>query len=138
MKKGLILLTLVLLCACGTRNNNSTNTDSSKAIADSGRETSIAPAQAVTPTGVASADSLKKAIQGLWAAVGSENATMDINANEVSYPDNAATYKYAMKGDSITIKYTGSAGTFNVKFSNIDTLILTGEDGPQVFYRFRN
>ena len=75
-------------------------------------------------------------ILGIWAYAGDENATFVIAKGKITYPDQNASYKYILTGDSLRIKFPGYEGNYLVKTRGADTLVLKGED-EQVYYRFK-
>jgi len=76
-------------------------------------------------------------ILGTWAFVGTENATFVIEEKGIYYPETFASYKYMVVGDSIKIHYDGYVGSYLIKMSSPDTLILRGDE-EQVYYRFKD
>jgi hypothetical protein len=76
-------------------------------------------------------------ILGIWAFVGSENATFVIKKKEIYYVDEFTSYKYSIINDSLKIKYPDDLGAFKIKMKGLDTLILSGDE-DQVYYRFND
>jgi len=81
-------------------------------------------------------NNLKDRIVGIWAAMGEENATFVIAKDTITYPDQNASYTYALVNDSMLIRFDGYIGRYLVKIKTSDTLILTGDD-QQVYYRLK-
>ena len=81
-------------------------------------------------------NNVRDRIIGIWAAVGEENATFVIAKDKITYPDQNASYKYALVSDSIHIKFDGYDGNYLVKTRGADTLVLVGDE-QQVYYRFK-
>lgn len=82
-------------------------------------------------------DSLNYRVLGIWAAIGEENATFEIKANEIYYPDQFASYKYKLVNDSMKIEYDNYNATFLVKMNGNDTLVFRGSD-TQTYFRFKD
>ncbi|HXB06700.1 MAG TPA: hypothetical protein VNW04_06285 [Puia sp.] len=102
-----------------------------------GREKAVAVKDSVADTtrNDAAGKGVKDKILGLWAAVGDENATFEIGKDQITYPDENASYKYVVSGDSIHIRFDGFSGDYKVRKRGADTLVFVGDE-EQVYYRF--
>lgn len=137
MKKILLISMCAFLLSC-----NDSSTGESGATKDS-----VIAVKSVLDTSINNVlkDSLPKQepgnelankILGTWALIDMENTSFVIEKKKISYPETFTSYKYSLVGDSLKIKYDGYTGSYLVRMSGADTLILTGDE-EQVYYRFR-
>jgi hypothetical protein len=81
-------------------------------------------------------NSLRKKIIGIWTSEGSINTDFKIDEKSFYYVEDFASYKYSLKGDSITISYPDYDYKGKVSFKQ-DTLILSTEDRDVKYWRFK-
>jgi hypothetical protein len=75
-------------------------------------------------------------LQGIWAAVGEDNASFVIKGSRINYPQSFRTYPFSLSRDTLVIQYDDYQGKFQVRIHTKDTLILIGDE-KQFFYRFK-
>jgi|GEM_PF-1999972 len=75
-------------------------------------------------------------LQGIWAAVGEDNASFVIKGSRINYPQSFRTYPFSLSRDTLIIQYDDYQGRFQVRLHTRDTLILIGDE-KQFFYRFK-
>ena len=75
-------------------------------------------------------------LQGIWAAVGEDNATFVIKGSKINYPQSDRTFLFSLSRDTLVIQYDDYQGRFRVRLHTKDTLILVGDE-KQFFYRFK-
>ena len=75
-------------------------------------------------------------LQGIWAAVGEDNASFVIKGSRINYPQSFRTYPFSLSRDTLIIQYDDYQGRFQVRLHTKDTLILIGDE-KQFFYRFK-
>jgi len=138
----LIIFQLVLLGCHSTNNKTSTDSPAVKQNVKSTNDSIIEKVTKKASEKIApkinelKSDSSNKLI-GMWSAIGEENATFNIRKSTIFYPDDNKLYKYKIVGDSIKIYYDDLNQSFRYKFIGVDTLTLSGVDGPSRFYRFK-
>jgi hypothetical protein len=134
MKKALVTVCIgIALTACnskpkhkkddlGDTTKKELKTDTSVSVNDTARKRTI--------------NDMGEKLPGIWAAVGDENATFVITKGKIAYPGKNKSFKYALKDDSLHIRYDGYDRNYLVTTRGSDTLILTGDE-KQVYYRFK-
>ncbi|MDO6432571.1 hypothetical protein Q4E93_18340 [Flavitalea sp. BT771] len=75
-------------------------------------------------------------LQGIWAAVGEDNAAFVIKGSKINYPQSFRTFPFFLSRDTLVIQYDDYQGRFQVRLHTKDTLILIGDE-KQFFYRFK-
>lgn len=75
-------------------------------------------------------------LPGNWALLGDDNTSFVIEKKKITYPSTFKSYPYAVKGDSVKIRYDDYEGSFRVTMRGRDTLVLTGDEA-QVYYRVK-
>lgn len=80
-----------------------------------------------------------KKLPGVWIVKGSEtgNANFLLTDSTIYYPETDGKYAYKLIKDTLEVKYDDYTQHLAFKFKGNDTLILTGEDGPNMFYRVK-
>jgi len=141
MKKLFFILVLFSLFSCN--NNSSKRISNLKEESDSVRAKTISVAKKDSAIGKEKLkekvddNDLSKKLIGTWTLKEGENPTFEISKNTFYYPEHSASYKYKILGDSIRIKYDGFEEGFSFKFKTNDILILTGDDGENIYHRVK-
>ncbi|MBS4042287.1 MAG: hypothetical protein KGZ59_00525 [Chitinophagaceae bacterium] len=125
---------ILILSAC---NNAEDLTESKDAVINKHIDTVQEKIATVLNSQINQDTSLANRILGIWALIGQDNASFDIQKNKIYYPEYSKSYKYQMKKNSLTIKYDDYIDSFLVETKGSDTLILIAEDEKQVYYRFK-
>lgn len=76
-------------------------------------------------------------LRGIWTDGSSENATFDIGKDSIYYVDQFASFKYALTGDTIKIKYPEWTFVGHINFLK-DTLVIKSEDGLTKYWKFKD
>lgn len=130
-----IIFSCIILIACGPNQQSAQNINQTQAKNDP----SVSKTTGQTTVNI----NPNKAEQliGIWILKGADNPTLEITKFKVNHIEHLTSYKYKVVADSIRMQEDDYDEDYSYRqaftFKGNDTLILSGDDGKEVFIRVK-